>query len=181
MGTGLMRTGLGMALSAGVLAFAAAPAAGAQPPAAPIAQVLLLPEGTTPVSVESQAPGKILREIDDPHTGDRWLLVRNGKLAGGPGWLVRVAAYRKKSGDAALQIAGQLGNAAFPPVIRAGDRLIVEEHTARVDARLEARALNPAAQGAALDVRLAIGGKVLRVVALGPGRAALQAEAGVRP
>jgi hypothetical protein len=32
-----------------------------------------------------------------------------------------------------------------------------------------------------LDVRLKIGGKVMRAVALGAGRAALQAEAGVRP
>jgi hypothetical protein len=170
-----------MALGAGVLAFGAEPAAGAQPPAAPVAQVLLSPEGTTPASVEGREQGKILREIDDPHTGDCWLLVRNGKLPGGPGRLVRVADYQKKSGCAALQIAGQPGDAALQPVIHAGDRLIIEEHTARADAVLEARALNPAAPGSVLDVRLAIGGKVLRVVALGPGRAALQAEAGVRP
>jgi hypothetical protein len=67
------------------------------------------------------------------------------------------------------------------PVIRVGDRLIVEEHTAVVDAVLEARALNPAAVGAPLDVRLTIGGNVVRVVALGSGRAALVAEAGMRP
>jgi flagella basal body P-ring formation protein FlgA len=67
------------------------------------------------------------------------------------------------------------------PVIRSGDRLIVEEHTARVDAVLEARAMNPAAVGGALDVRLTIGGVVVRAVALGPGRAAFQTGSGVRP
>ena len=66
-------------------------------------------------------------------------------------------------------------------VVRAGDRLIVEEHTARVDAALEARALASAVAGAALVVRLTLGGKVVRVVALGPGRAAFQPETAVRP
>ena len=38
-----------------------------------------------------------------------------------------------------------------------------------VDAVLEARALRPAAVGAVFEARLAIGGRVVRVVALGPG------------
>jgi hypothetical protein len=59
--------------------------------------------------------------------------------------------------------------------------LIVEEHTARVDAVLEARALSPAFVGAAFNVRLAIGGNLERAVALGPGRAAFQPGAGARP
>jgi hypothetical protein len=124
--------------------------------------------------------GEIVREIDDPHTGDRWLLMRNEQAPGGPGRLVLVAAHRSASGGATLRVAGETGEAVFQPVIRAGDRLIVEEHTARVDAVLEARALNPAAAGAALDVRLTIGGNVVRAVALGPGRAALQPGAGAR-
>jgi flagella basal body P-ring formation protein FlgA len=67
------------------------------------------------------------------------------------------------------------------PVIRAGERLIVEESTAVVDARLEAVALGPAAIGSPLNVKLAIGGKVVRAVALAPGRAAFQAETEVSP
>jgi hypothetical protein len=124
----------------------------------------------------------IVREIDDPNTGDHWLLVRNDQIPGGPGRLVLAAAHRKASGGAALPTARlSAGEAEFLPVIRTGDRLIVEEHTARVDAVLEARALNPAAPGAAFDVRLRIGGRVVRAVALGPGRAALHPEAEVRP
>jgi len=186
MEMGLMKTGRSVAWGAGVLAVMAAQAVCAQTPAAsgPAAQDLLSPEGLVTASVEGREQGEIFREIDDPHTGNRWLLVRNGKLPGGPGRLVRVADYQKKSGSAVLavlQIAGQPGDAALQPVIHAGDRLIIEEHTARADALLEARALNPAAPGSVLDVRLAIGGKVVRAVALAPGRAALLAEAGVRP
>jgi hypothetical protein len=125
--------------------------------------------------------GEVVREIDDPNTGDRWLLVRNDQFPGGPGRMVLVAAHRNAPGGAVLQAAGLAGEAQVLPVIRAGDRLIVEEHTARVDAVLEARAMNPAALGAAFDVRLTIGGHVMRAVALGPGHATLQTEAGVRP
>jgi hypothetical protein len=125
--------------------------------------------------------GEVVREIDDPYTGDRWLLLRNDQVPGGPGRLVLVAAHGNASGGAAPRAAGQAGDAQFLPIIRAGDRLIVEEHTARVDVVLEARAMNPAAPGAAFDVRLTIGGNVVRAVALAPGRAALQPMTGIRP
>lgn len=152
---------------------AAAAMACAQQPAAPAsrAQEMFVPAET----VESQAQESILCEIDDPGTGDRWLLERNEELPGGPGRLVLVAARR----DAAALPAGGSGETRFRPVIRAGDRLIVEEHTEHVDAALEARALTPAIAGAALDVRLALGGRVVKAVALGPGRAALRE--GARP
>jgi hypothetical protein len=135
-------------------------------------------------SVDNPEPGmqeEIVREIDDPHTGDRWLLMRNGQVPGGPGRLVLVAAHRNLTGGVALRPAGPASDAQILPVIRAGDRLLVEEHTARVDAVLEARALNPAVAGASLEVRLTIGGNVVRVTAAGPGRATLQPMTGVRP
>lgn len=134
-----------------------------------------------------RAQGETLREICDPHTGDRWLLVPNDEVPGGPGRLILAAAERDTASGALAQPL-KLARRANPtnethllPVIRAGDRLIVEEHTAVADAVLEARALNPAALGSTFNVRLKIGGKVLRAVALGPGRAALEAEKGVRP
>jgi flagella basal body P-ring formation protein FlgA len=58
---------------------------------------------------------------------------------------------------------------------------MVEEHTPVVDAVLEAQALNPAAEGESFDVRLTIGGKVIRAVALGPGRAKFEAQSGGQP
>jgi flagella basal body P-ring formation protein FlgA len=43
---------------------------------------------------------------------------------------------------------------------------------------LEAVAMSPAMAGSSLNVRLSIGGKVIRAVASGPGRAIVQEEAG---
>ena len=168
--------GQAMAWSAGLL-FVAAPMICAQPSAASGAQVILSSGGLTSVdTLGVGVQGEVVREIDDPHTGDRWLLVRNDQIPGGPGQLVLVAAHRNPYGGTILRTAGPASDAQALPVIRAGDRLIVEEHTARVDAVLEARALNPAAPGSALDVRLAIGGRVVRAIALGPGRATLQGD-----
>ena len=122
---------------------------------------------------------QVVREIDDPGTGTRWLLVRDRAHSGGPGRLVQVGGVLKRNRHAGPDLGQKL--AVFLPVIRAGERLVVEEHSAVVDARLEAVALGPAAAGAALKVRLAIGGKVLQAVALGPGRAEFAPETGVRP
>jgi hypothetical protein len=128
------------------------------------------------------ASGEVVREIDDPHTGARWLLMRSPEHPGGPGRLVLVAQVRN-SGPNRGQAGAGLGPEPLVllPVIRAGDRLIVEENTAVVDARLEAIALGTAAIGSALDVRLKIGGKVLRAVALAAGRAEFRPETEVRP
>jgi len=150
--------------------------------------------------------GEVVREIDDPHTGQRWLLVRDGQLPGGPGHLllagqaqaervpsgqvqtrqsqagpVQTETIKKEPGNASGQIVAAPVELRFLPVIHAGDRLVVEEHTPVVDALLEARALNPATRGSELDARLSIGGRVVRVVALGPGRAELQPQTGGRP
>ncbi len=189
MGTGRIWAGLGMARGTGfwwwaALALGAVSIACAQSPAVtgPGTQVLISSGRLAPASapVQSLAQGEIVHEIDDPHTGDRWLLMRNAQAPGGPGRLVLVAAHRRAYGGAPGRTAERAEETPLVPVIRAGDRLIVEEHTTVVDAVLEARALNPAAAGAALDVRLTIGGNVVRAVALGPGRAALQTGAGVR-
>jgi hypothetical protein len=116
--------------------------------------------------------GEIVREIDDPHTGGRWLLMRDPVHPAGPGRLVLAGGMR-----IAVPQPGAPAVEPPRPVIHAGDRLIVEENTAVVEARLEAVALGPAGIGSPLDVRLKIGGKVVRAVALGPGRAAFLAEA----
>jgi len=125
-------------------------------------------------SVPVAVSGEIVREIDDPHTGDRWLLLRDSSHPGGPGRMVLVANVRNETRPNELE-AG-----ALRPVIRAGDRLIVEEDTAVVAARLEAVALGPAVIGSPFEARLKIGGRVVRALALAPGRAAFQAETEVR-
>jgi hypothetical protein len=75
-------------------------------------------------------------------------------------------------------VAGRQAKAARGPqtkpvlIIRAGDKVVVEEHSATTDAYLEGLALGPAGPGSALNVRLSIGGRVVRAVAVAPGRAA---------
>ncbi len=116
-----------------------------------------------------------LRQIEDPSTGDLWLLVRDPSRPAGPARLV--LARQRLSIRAAGSVArAQLSSPAERPVIRTGDALMVEEHTAVVDARLEAVALQPAAKGAHFKARLKIGGKVVRVVAISPGHASFAPE-----
>ena len=68
-----MRTERRVVMGAGMLAIATASMAFAQSAAASGAQVLLSSGG--PASFQGQAPEEVVREIDDPHTGDRWLPV----------------------------------------------------------------------------------------------------------
>ncbi|MGA3371864.1 MAG: hypothetical protein ABSC48_08905 [Terracidiphilus sp.] len=185
-----MRTGLRVARGIGLLALGAASMACAQSPAAPHRgrQALLssgglnaFPAAVARPAAGELAQGEILREIDDPQNGDRWLLMRNDQVPGGPGRLVLAASRERAAAPAPLRTARSAEQIRPLPVIRAGDRLTVEEHTARVDAILEARALSTVALGSALEVRLAIGGRVVWAVALGPGRAALQPWTEGRP
>lgn len=134
------------------------------------------PSNATLPAIES-APlsGTVFREIDDPFTGARWLLLRNSNHSGGPGHLVLAPESGRVSGVSAsrgIEAGPRLNAVALVPVIRTGDRLIVEEHSAAVDEQLEAVALGPAAVGSSFEVRLEIGGKVFHAVALGAGRAA---------
>jgi hypothetical protein len=179
--------GLRMASGAWVLALMAAMAC-AQSQAGSRAQVMISSGELVPTETLMQgeyAQGELMREIDDPHTGDRWLLVRDDQFPGGPGRMVLVAAQRigwdGASQRTGKRAGGQASEAQLIPIIRSGDRLTVEEHTARIDAVLEARALNSAAAGAVFNVRLTIGGRVVRAVALGPGRAVFEPGTGVRP
>ena len=119
------------------------------------------------------APGKsqdVLRELVDPHSGDHWLLLRDPSHAGGPGRLVLAP---KRCGVPAGSSTRSSAVTGAVPVIRAGDTLVVEEHTAIADARLEAVALNAAPVGQNLNARLKVGGKVVRVMAEGRGLAVL--------
>jgi hypothetical protein len=151
------------------------------------------PQISTPQQLQPgiQKQADIFLEIHDPSSGDCWLLFRDPRDSGGPGKLVREtdSAVTPKRGQSnpTISKAGStvnLGSGAVAtriPVIHAGDRLIVEENTPVVEARLEAVALNPAKIGSVFNVRLAVGGKVVRARALGPGRAAFAQEIGAQP
>lgn len=138
-----------------------------------------------PAAHVTELPGEIFCEIDDRQTGGQWLVTRDTAHPGGPGRIVRVEGLKAggQPGSSAAALAlGKSAAGAVPalPVIHAGDALIVEEHTAVVDARLEAVALGAAARGAELKARLKIGGKVVRVVAVAAGRAELQSGSGAQ-
>jgi hypothetical protein len=187
-----LRLGMGCALAA----WAAVPCA--QPPTASAAV-------SSTTAVPASSSGNVMREIDDPHTGEHWLLLRDPSHPGGPGRLVPAADSRSANSlpanshrdsapkeklakdesldlrekPAAQPVERKLevpGSSRLQPVLRAGDSLIVEEHTAILDAQWEAVALNPAAAGSVLQVRLKIGGKIVIAIATGPGRAELRAE-----
>jgi hypothetical protein len=138
------------------------------------------------VPAEQPVPGAVVREIDDPHNGDHWLLLRDSSRPGAPGRMVLASAgagsdRQTESKDFSQAASRQANRELSIPVIHSGDRLIVEEDTRRVQMRLEAVALGQAASGASLNVRLAFRGNVVRAIALGPGRAAFAQGAGVRP
>ena len=128
------------------------------------------------VLAAQQASAPAAREVRDPATGMRWVLVRDPEHPGGPGKLIPVADAGKNAS----------GLAHKPAVIRAGDRIVVEEHSAVVDASFEATALDAAEQGARLRVRIRVlggpGGPIAWARAVERGRAELETgqEAGDR-
>jgi hypothetical protein len=127
-------------------------------------------------SLHPVASAPVVREIDDPHTGDRWLLIRDAGRPGAPGRMVLAGHSAEQSG---MDLSGRGLRAELtvpvqiikPRVIRSGDQLVVEEHSAVVSARFEANALGDAHAGSFLNVRLTANGKVVRAVAVGAGLA----------
>ena len=113
---------------------------------------------------EAGAPhGRLLRVIEDPWAGARWLVYEDSEHPGRPARLV----------EAPLEATDANLRNSRPRILHSGDRLIVEEHTAVADASLAAVALGEAAEGEVVAVRLAIGGRVVKAVAEGRGRARL--------
>jgi hypothetical protein len=136
----------------------------------------------TATGADQSLAGAVVKEIDDSCTGDRWLLVRDADHPAGPGRLMRITrAGRMVPPGGSDETAPEVRERAAVPVVHTGDALVLEESTPLVEARLEARAMSPAVCGGEFDARLAIGGKIVRAVALGKGRAAFVSHAGMRP
>jgi hypothetical protein len=115
-----------------------------------------------------------IRSIEDRGTHQHWILLQNLNRPAAPALLLQGAQglpcgrFRiEKSGSRSKSDARSFQ----PPVIRAGDYLIVSEHSSELDADLEATALKSAVIGNSLTVRLKAGGRTLSVIATGPGRA----------
>jgi len=145
----------------------------------------LLISSSRPATNRAIALDKVVREIDDPNTGGHWVLARDLEHPQGPGRLFLLANLGDRAESSHLGglsgVIPEFNPALLRPVIRTGDRVVVEENTPVAEARLEAVALGPAAKGSAFNVRLRIGGKVERAVALSPGRAAFYVDVKVSP
>lgn len=121
----------------------------------------------------------VLRQIDDPGAHGIWLLTRDPVHPAGPGRMVWVPDRVRLQEGTGIAATGRIE--PLKPVILAGDRVVVEEETPVVDARLRATALNPAPAGMGFNARLEIGGQVVRVIAVCPGLARLAPETGAQP
>lgn len=147
--------------------------------------VFALVAGANAQSVANHAVGPstthlaavVLRTIDDPATGKRWLVVRDPTRPGGP---ARAVLAEREARCSETDCARKPPIVARErPVIQAGDAVTVEEHTPMLDMRLQAVALESSLKGACLRARLLLGGKVERVIAIAPGRAAFVSESEV--
>lgn len=119
-----------------------------------------------------------LRVIADHNLHLRWLLVRDEKNHGGPGRMVPTGEEPNELPVNSESVRPRMVEAT---VIRPGDRVVIEEHTAKVEAYLEATALGAAAAGSAFEARLRIGARVVRALGIAPGRAVLATDRGARP
>lgn len=112
------------------------------------------------------AQPRIIREIKDPHTGQTWWLLSDAAFPAGPGRMVRSEEV------SCLKLKPERGQEK--PKIRRGERVLVEEHSGVAEAVWEATAMEPAQTGSELLVRLKIGGRIIRAVAVAPGRAVVR-------
>lgn len=122
---------------------------------------------------EAGKESAVVHRIADPSSGTWWTLLRDPDHPAGPGRL-SVSKDRAQPG----RLDGHPVEAPHP-VIRPGDRLIAEDRLPNGDAWLEAVALDRAVEGATLRARLKMNGKIVRVVAVGPGHVRMPRESGV--
>jgi hypothetical protein len=119
---------------------------------------------------------RAVRIIDDQATGHRWLLVKQLDRPEAPALLLQIADAPSCSKLLPAESEGRfsIAHQVFPrQIIRPGDSVILSEDSPVAEARLEAVAIQPAAAGQSLTVRLKLGGHLLRAVAIAPGRALL--------
>jgi hypothetical protein len=130
-------------------------------------------------------PARVWREITDPCLRQHWQWIVDAKH---PGWPARLVLVGGKDREA-------YGESAAAIVIRSGDLLTVDQDSGALTARFQAIALESAASGEPLQVRLALAngrhqgdnfgliapGPVIRVIATGRGEAKWEAgPAGIR-
>ncbi|WP_348261388.1 hypothetical protein P8935_16480 [Telmatobacter sp. DSM 110680] len=136
------------------------------------------------VRSDSRSRYHALRELEDPGTHQRWLLVRDMDRATGPALFVRESRHSECAFFAAkeMNVTPLRGQLSSLPVIHAGDQIILSEHGINSDAELEATALDTGAAGDSLRVRIKFGGRTVRAIAATRGHATRGVEASeIRP
>ncbi len=88
-------------------------------------------------SVPSNSGKEVVRSLADPNNGYLWLLMRNSCHPEGPGRLVLSSALGSASAKSRKEAISQV-----LPMIRGGDLVWVEDHSAVVDADFEATAMS---------------------------------------
>jgi len=186
MGWHAMRKGLQIGLGGLLASLGAAGAAngqvgvrGASAGVEPGAGVMVTLAGR--IDAHAIPADRMIRWIEDRSLGNRWLLCRDPEHPGGPGRLLLIASNWREGVSSGRSGVVSATTAEARPVIRSGDRLVVEENSAVAQARLTAVALESAAAGSAFHARLEIGGRVLRAVAIAAGRAVFAGDSEVGP
>jgi hypothetical protein len=155
-----------------------------------------------PPSLTVRAQGELRREFFDPCLGSRWHLVTNPEHPEWPGRLVLVEAgglgvdrsiaehaFHATEAPTTVLRSGEIPvDSGIPAiVIRAGERVTVDQQTQVLHARFQAIALESAIAGQRMRVRLGAGthsargldGVVIPVLATAPGQARWLAGEGV--
>lgn len=128
-----------------------------------IAQILMFSSASAaPVALRDTASGEIRREIADPCLGFHWRLIVDPAGQGRPGRLVLLDQNGTTAGGSMNGAHTVLASAASmldsaSVIIRAGEHVVVDQDTGVVRARLNAIALESAASGQQLRVRLIVG------------------------
>ena len=123
----------------------------------------------------------VVREIEDAGSGACWQLFRNERHPEGPGRLVLKRSPNSLGEPAGcasgLEWKSSLGSVPSRKfLILAGDLLTVREDSSRASVQLAGVALGPASAGDCLNVRLSVGGRVVRAIAVASGLATLPAQ-----
>jgi hypothetical protein len=159
-------------LAAAMLLVTAAAAEGQAP------VTVFVSSGTAALAVRPQPEGdELIREIDDPHSGARWLLYRDRAHPAGPG---RLLLARTGQASPSHLWAGRAGLRS-QPAIHSGDAVVLEEDSPVASARLQAVALGSADKDSSVRIRLQIGGRVVQAIAEGPGRVSLASSDSLAP
>lgn len=127
------------------------------------------------LSVHSTRAQRVVRMIPDPGAHAVWILEVDSHHPAGPGRLTELREPGTSPASRESIAASPAASNPALPLIRAGDHVFIEQHTAHVDSWLSGVALEPAGLNTPFRLRLS-GGQVLRAIAIKAHRVRLVAS-----